>query len=88
MQLEGPRGGLLLGMVKMLGCGMSSAGVRSQCRGGGQPCGTCAQPLSPPSSRPCPSSVYNSTSSVRLALAPPAAEKEQPPLPGERSIYK
>lgn len=40
------------------------------------------------SSRPCPSSVYNSASSVRLALASPPAEKEQPPGPGERSIYK
>uniref|UniRef100_A0A8C0ICT0 Formin homology 2 domain containing 1 n=1 Tax=Bubo bubo TaxID=30461 RepID=A0A8C0ICT0_BUBBB len=40
------------------------------------------------SCRPCPSSVYNSASSVRLALASPLAEKEQPPGLGERSIYK
>ncbi|NXG86246.1 FHOD1 protein, partial [Stercorarius parasiticus] len=40
------------------------------------------------SSRPCPSSVYNSASSIRLALASPPAEKEQPPGPGERSVYK
>ncbi|NXY79144.1 FHOD1 protein, partial [Glareola pratincola] len=40
------------------------------------------------SSRPCPSSVYSSASSVRLALASPPAEKEQPPAPGERSVYK
>ncbi|NWY37732.1 FHOD1 protein, partial [Sylvia atricapilla] len=40
------------------------------------------------SSRPCPTSIYNSTSSVRLALASPRAEKEQPPGPGERSVYK
>lgn len=79
---------MLLGVVKMLGCGMSSTRVRSQCQGGGQPCGTCVQPLSPPSSRPCPSSVYNSASSVRLSLASPLAEKEQHPLPGERSVYK
>ncbi|NXW53932.1 FHOD1 protein, partial [Eurystomus gularis] len=37
---------------------------------------------------PCPSSVYNSASSVRLTLASPSAEKEQPPGPGERSVYK
>ncbi|KAM6123576.1 FH1/FH2 domain-containing protein 1 [Phoenicopterus ruber ruber] len=37
---------------------------------------------------PCPSSVYNSASSVRLALASPSAEKEQPPGLGERSVYK
>lgn len=40
------------------------------------------------SSRPCPSSIYNSASSVRLALASPPVEKEQLPGPGERSIYK
>ncbi|NWZ80512.1 FHOD1 protein, partial [Poecile atricapillus] len=40
------------------------------------------------SSRPCPTSIYNSTSSVRLALASPPAEKEQLPGPGERSVYK
>ncbi|NWS72024.1 FHOD1 protein, partial [Crotophaga sulcirostris] len=46
--------------------------------------------VSTPSSpeEPCPSSVYNSASSVRLALASPPAEKEQPPGPGERSVYK
>ncbi|NXC07252.1 FHOD1 protein, partial [Orthonyx spaldingii] len=37
---------------------------------------------------PCPTSIYNSASSVRLALASPLADKEQPPGPGERSIYK
>ncbi|NXW48958.1 FHOD1 protein, partial [Nyctiprogne leucopyga] len=37
---------------------------------------------------PCPGSVYSSASSVRLALASPPPEKEQPPGPGERSIYK
>ncbi|NXM53336.1 FHOD1 protein, partial [Illadopsis cleaveri] len=47
-------------------------------------------PVPAPSSpeEPCPTSIYNSTSSVRLALASPRAEKEQPPGPGERSIYK
>nr|XP_030138131.3 FH1/FH2 domain-containing protein 1 isoform X1 [Taeniopygia guttata] len=47
-------------------------------------------PIPAPSSpaEPCPTSIYNSTSSVRLALAPPLAEKEQPPGPGERSVYK
>uniref|UniRef100_A0A663DXM3 Formin homology 2 domain containing 1 n=2 Tax=Aquila chrysaetos chrysaetos TaxID=223781 RepID=A0A663DXM3_AQUCH len=43
-------------------------------------------PSSP--AEPCPSSIYNSASSMRLALASPPAEKEQPPGPGERSIYK
>ncbi|NXG03748.1 FHOD1 protein, partial [Sakesphorus luctuosus] len=37
---------------------------------------------------PSPTSTYNSASSVRLALASPQAEKEQPPGPGERSVYK
>ncbi|NXL46321.1 FHOD1 protein, partial [Podilymbus podiceps] len=37
---------------------------------------------------PHPSSVYNSASSVRLALASPRPEKEQPPGLGERSVYK
>ncbi|XP_064243263.1 FH1/FH2 domain-containing protein 1 isoform X2 [Passer domesticus] len=47
-------------------------------------------PVPAPSSpaEPCPTSIYNSTSSVRLALASPPAEKEQPPGPGERSVYK
>ncbi|NWY90384.1 FHOD1 protein, partial [Loxia curvirostra] len=47
-------------------------------------------PISAPSSpaEPCPTSIYNSTSSVQLALASPPAEKEQPPGPGERSVYK
>ncbi|KAM4638646.1 FH1/FH2 domain-containing protein 1 isoform 3-T3 [Amazona ochrocephala] len=36
----------------------------------------------------CPSSVFSSASSVRLALASPVADKEQPPAPGERSVYK
>ncbi|NWI93515.1 FHOD1 protein, partial [Pitta sordida] len=43
-------------------------------------------PSSP--AEPCPTSIYNSASSVRLALASPQAEKEQPPGPGERSVYK
>ncbi|KAM6353870.1 FH1/FH2 domain-containing protein 1 isoform 2-T2 [Alca torda] len=43
-------------------------------------------PSSP--AEPCPSSVYNSASSVQLALASPPAEKEQPPGLGERSVYK
>ncbi|NWS58980.1 FHOD1 protein, partial [Chunga burmeisteri] len=43
-------------------------------------------PSSP--AEPCPGSIYNSASSVRLALASPPAEKEQPPGPGERSVYK
>ncbi|XP_029821355.1 FH1/FH2 domain-containing protein 1 [Manacus vitellinus] len=43
-------------------------------------------PSSP--AEPCPSSTYSSASSVRLALASPLAEKEQPPGPGERSVYK
>ncbi|NXJ00125.1 FHOD1 protein, partial [Psophia crepitans] len=47
---------------------------------------TVPTPSSPP--EPSPGSVYNSASSVRLALASPAAEKEQPPGPGERSVYK
>ncbi|NWW15617.1 FHOD1 protein, partial [Falcunculus frontatus] len=37
---------------------------------------------------PCPTNIYNSTSSVQLALASPPAEKEQAPGPGERSVYK
>ncbi|XP_077642479.1 FH1/FH2 domain-containing protein 1 isoform X1 [Lonchura striata] len=47
-------------------------------------------PIPAPScpAEPCPTSIYNSTSSVRLALASPPAEKEQPPGPGERSVYK
>ncbi|NXC87768.1 FHOD1 protein, partial [Cercotrichas coryphoeus] len=47
-------------------------------------------PIPAPNSpaEPCPTSIYNSTSSVRLALASPSAEKEQPPGPGERSVYK
>ncbi|KAM6118226.1 FH1/FH2 domain-containing protein 1 [Pterocles gutturalis] len=43
-------------------------------------------PSSP--AEPCPSSIYNSASSVQLALASPLAEKEQPLGPGERSVYK
>ncbi|XP_069724310.1 FH1/FH2 domain-containing protein 1 isoform X1 [Phaenicophaeus curvirostris] len=43
-------------------------------------------PSSP--AEPCLGSVCNSASSVRLALASPLAEKEQPPGPGERSVYK
>ncbi|KAM6195060.1 FH1/FH2 domain-containing protein 1 [Sarcoramphus papa] len=49
---------------------------------------TPAVPVPSSPTEPCPSSVYNSASSVRLALASPPAEKEQPPGPGERSIYK
>ncbi|NWU30836.1 FHOD1 protein, partial [Dyaphorophyia castanea] len=47
-------------------------------------------PVPMPSSpaEPCPTSIYNSTSSVQLALASPRAEKEQLPAPGERSVYK
>ncbi|XP_066183830.1 FH1/FH2 domain-containing protein 1 isoform X1 [Sylvia atricapilla] len=47
-------------------------------------------PVPAPSSpaEPCPTSIYNSTSSVRLALASPRAEKEQTLCPGERSVYK
>ncbi|NXO71194.1 FHOD1 protein, partial [Phainopepla nitens] len=47
-------------------------------------------PVPAPSSpaETCLTSIYNSTSSVRLALASPPAEKEQPPGPGERSVYK
>ncbi|NXK46078.1 FHOD1 protein, partial [Chauna torquata] len=37
---------------------------------------------------PCPKSIYNSASSLRLTLPCPPAEKEQPPGPGERSVYK
>lgn len=75
-------------MAGMLGWGMRSTRVPSWCRGGGQPRRSCSQSLSPPSSRPCPGSVYNSASSVRLSLVSPPAEKEQPPCPGERSVYK
>lgn len=39
-------------------------------------------------SRPCPKSTYNSTSSLRLSLPCTSPEKEQPPGPGERSVYK
>ncbi|NWV36139.1 FHOD1 protein, partial [Grantiella picta] len=47
-------------------------------------------PVPTPSSpaEPCPTSIYNSASSVRLALASPPAEKEQSLGPGERSVYK
>ncbi|XP_075289501.1 FH1/FH2 domain-containing protein 1 isoform X3 [Opisthocomus hoazin] len=38
--------------------------------------------------QPSPTSIYSSASSVRLALASPPAEKEQPPGLGERSVYK
>ncbi|XP_051485296.1 FH1/FH2 domain-containing protein 1 isoform X2 [Apus apus] len=37
---------------------------------------------------PCPTSTFSSASSVRLALAAPPAQQEQPPGPGERSVYK
>ncbi|XP_062477154.1 FH1/FH2 domain-containing protein 1 isoform X1 [Pezoporus occidentalis] len=36
----------------------------------------------------CPSSVFSSASSVQLTLASPPADKEQPPAPGERSVYR
>ncbi|KAM9289558.1 FH1/FH2 domain-containing protein 1 [Morus bassanus] len=49
---------------------------------------TLAVPAPSNPAEPCPSSVYNSASSVRLALASPSAEKEQLPGPGERSVYK
>ncbi|XP_074896545.1 FH1/FH2 domain-containing protein 1 isoform X3 [Buteo buteo] len=49
---------------------------------------TPAVPMPSSPAEPCPSSIYNSASSVRLALASPPAEKEQLPGPGERSIYK
>ncbi|XP_074769585.1 FH1/FH2 domain-containing protein 1 [Athene noctua] len=49
---------------------------------------TPAVPMPSSPAEPCPISVYNSASSVRLALASPLAEKEQPPGLGERSIYK
>lgn len=78
-------GGGAPGMVKTLGCYISSTWIYCWCQGGERPCGICSQSLST-SSRP--TSIYNSTSSVRLALAAPTAEKEQPPCPGERSVYK
>nr|XP_009675070.1 PREDICTED: FH1/FH2 domain-containing protein 1 isoform X4 [Struthio camelus australis] len=37
---------------------------------------------------PCSKSIYNSASSMRLALPSPPAEKEQPLGLGERSVYK
>ncbi|XP_049662924.1 FH1/FH2 domain-containing protein 1 isoform X2 [Accipiter gentilis] len=49
---------------------------------------TPAVPVPSSLAEPCPSSIYNSASSVRLALASPPVEKEQLPGPGERSIYK
>ncbi|NXC69799.1 FHOD1 protein, partial [Anhinga anhinga] len=49
---------------------------------------TLAVPVPSCPAEPCPSSIYNSASSVRLALASPQAEKEQLPGPGERSVYK
>ncbi|KAM6324870.1 FH1/FH2 domain-containing protein 1 [Podargus strigoides] len=49
---------------------------------------TPAVPVPSSPAEPCPGSIYNSASSVRLALASPPAEKEQPPGPGERSVYK
>ncbi|XP_009468743.1 PREDICTED: FH1/FH2 domain-containing protein 1 [Nipponia nippon] len=45
-----------------------------------------SMPSSP--AEPCPGSIYKNASSVRLALASPSAEKEQPLGPGERSVYK
>ncbi|XP_026712683.1 FH1/FH2 domain-containing protein 1 isoform X1 [Athene cunicularia] len=49
---------------------------------------TPAVPVPSSPAEPCPISMYNSMSSVQLALASPLAEKEQPPGLGERSIYK
>ncbi|NXE97089.1 FHOD1 protein, partial [Menura novaehollandiae] len=49
---------------------------------------TLAVPSPSSPAEPCPTSIYNSASSVRLALASPLAEKEQPPGLGERSVYK
>ncbi|NXE09221.1 FHOD1 protein, partial [Lophotis ruficrista] len=49
---------------------------------------TPAAPTPSSPKEPCLGSVYNSASSVRLALASPLAEKEQPPGLGERSVYK
>ncbi|NXT93037.1 FHOD1 protein, partial [Anhinga rufa] len=49
---------------------------------------TLAVPALSSPAEPCPGSIYNSASSVRLALASPPAEKEQLPGPGERSVYK
>ncbi|NXA29305.1 FHOD1 protein, partial [Ibidorhyncha struthersii] len=49
---------------------------------------TPATPALSSPAEPCPGSVYNSASSVRLALVSPPAEKEQSPGPGERSVYK
>ncbi|XP_061863540.1 FH1/FH2 domain-containing protein 1 isoform X2 [Colius striatus] len=49
---------------------------------------TVAVPTPSSPAEPCPSSIYNSASSVQLALASPLAKKEQPPALGERSVYK
>ncbi|NXX74582.1 FHOD3 protein, partial [Urocolius indicus] len=49
---------------------------------------TLAVPTPSSPAEPCPSSIYNSASSVQLALASPLAKKEQPPGLGERSVYK
>ncbi|NXP18266.1 FHOD1 protein, partial [Scytalopus superciliaris] len=49
---------------------------------------TTAVPSPGSPAEPCPTSIYNSASSVRLALASPQAEKEQPLSAGERSVYK
>ncbi|XP_065497371.1 FH1/FH2 domain-containing protein 1 isoform X3 [Caloenas nicobarica] len=49
---------------------------------------TPAVPTQSSLAEPCPGSIYNSASTMRLSLASPQAEKEQPPGPGERSVYK
>ncbi|KAM6380917.1 FH1/FH2 domain-containing protein 1 isoform 2-T2 [Pluvialis apricaria] len=48
---------------------------------------TPATPAPSSPAEPCPGSIYNSASSVRLALVTPPAEKEQPLVLGERSVY-
>ncbi|KAI6077513.1 FH1/FH2 domain-containing protein 1 [Aix galericulata] len=50
------------------------------------PVGDSPEPSIP--AEPCPKSTYNSTSSLRLSLPCTSPEKEQPPGPGERSVYK
>ncbi|XP_010184467.1 PREDICTED: FH1/FH2 domain-containing protein 1 [Mesitornis unicolor] len=49
---------------------------------------TLAVPAPSSPAEPCPFTIYNSASSMRLALSSPSSEKEQPLGPGERSIYK
>ncbi|XP_074957943.1 FH1/FH2 domain-containing protein 1 isoform X2 [Phalacrocorax aristotelis] len=49
---------------------------------------TLAVPTPSSLAEPCSNSIYNSASSVRLALGSPSAKKEQLLGPGERSVYK